>query len=87
MDLGRTSLVEHTIELIDPHVRPVKSLPRRVPLAKRAAVDAKLDHLLQLGVIERSSSPWCAPISVVEWKSGGQDGPLPYHASRSTGEP
>ena len=36
---------------------PIRRRPYRVPLAKREALDAQLDHPLKQGIIECSSSP------------------------------
>ena len=63
-DVGRTTYVKHTIETGD--ARPIKIPPRRIPLAKREIVDAEIARLLRLGLIRESSSPWAAPIVLVE---------------------
>jgi hypothetical protein len=55
--------VQCKIKVIDesPFVR--KSYP--VPFSKRGTVDAEINRMLQLGVIERSSSPFSNPMVVV----------------------
>jgi len=47
---------------------PIKRRPYRLPLTKRAALDRKLDELLDQGVIVPSSSPWASPVVLVEKK-------------------
>ena len=61
--LGRTSLVEHTIDMGD--ARPIKQPPRRVPIAMRGVVDEEINKILESDVIRPSSSPWSSPIVLV----------------------
>ena len=68
-ELGQTDLVEHNINTGDN--APVKSHPRRVPLAQREIVDAEVDKMLAAGVIEPSESPWSSSVVLVK-KSGGE---------------
>jgi len=66
--LGQTDLVTHKIDT--GHHKPIKLPPRRVPLAKKEAVDREIDKLLKDKLIEPSSSPWSAPICLVTKKDG-----------------
>ena len=66
--LGRTSLVEHTIDTGD--ARPIKQPPRRVPIAMRGVVDEEINKMLESDVIRPSSSPWSSPIVLVRKKDG-----------------
>ena len=53
---------------------PIKRRPYRLPLKKRAALDAKLDDLIAQGIITPSSSPWASPVVLVD-KKDTSDGP------------
>lgn len=44
---------------------PFKVRPYPVPFARRPAVEAELQRMLDWGVIERSTSPYCSPIICV----------------------
>lgn len=63
---GRTTLVKHRIDTGD--ARPWKCNPRPISLAKRKALDAALDELIETGVVERSNSPWGFPVVLVPKK-------------------
>ncbi|XP_053398276.1 EF-hand calcium-binding domain-containing protein 6-like [Mercenaria mercenaria] len=52
-DLGRTSLVRHTIEVAE-NVRPVKIPPRRVPKAFEGQEEKIIQQQLEMGIIEES---------------------------------
>ena len=55
---GQTSLAKHFIPTTD---SPVKVPPRRIPAHYRAEVEKQLQDMLEMGIIEESSSPWMAP--------------------------
>ena len=65
-DLGRTSLVQHTIDT--GNARPVKQPPRRVPVHKKHLVTEEVDKMLRRGVIEPCDGPWSSPIVLVTKK-------------------
>ncbi|BHF78003.1 hypothetical protein SprV_0602111300 [Sparganum proliferum] len=44
---------------------PVFSRPRRLAPARLAAAKAEFDHMLQLGIIWQSDSPWASPLHMV----------------------
>jgi transposase InsO family protein/dUTPase len=68
MDLGKTSVLKHRIDLHDSI--PIKEKARRIP---PNMIEELRDHIQQLhsmGVIEESVSPWSSPIVLVRKKSG-----------------
>ena len=67
-DFGRTSLVQHRIDVGDSAT--IRAPFRRVPLAKQAEVDRMVEEMKEQGVIEPSHSPWSSPIVLVKKKDG-----------------
>jgi len=67
-DLGRTNLIEHSIETGDS--RPIKQPPRRVPMAFAGEEKKLIDQMLSQEVIRKSSSPWSSPLVLVMKKNG-----------------
>ena len=65
-DIGRTSLVEHSIDTGD-H-KPIKISPRRLPLAKMTEAEKCVQQMEEHGIIKPSTSPWSAPIVLVKKK-------------------
>jgi hypothetical protein len=65
-DLGRTFLVEHTINTGT--AQPIKQPPRRVPLAFQGEDRMAIEKLYQQGSIRPSRSPWASPIVFVRKK-------------------
>jgi hypothetical protein len=65
-DVGRTTLIEHKIETAD--ARPVKQLPRRIPLAFQNEEKDCIEKLLKQGIIRPSTSPWASPLVLVRKK-------------------
>ncbi|KAL2103518.1 hypothetical protein ACEWY4_000386 [Coilia grayii] len=65
---GRTEMVEHRITLKDQ--QPVRQPCYRVPESLLAVLKDELDMMLELGVIEPSSSEWNSPIILVPKKDG-----------------
>ena len=57
---GVTSMAEHRIET--GNARPVKLPPYRIPQAYRETIQLEVKEMLEAGIIEPSSSDWCAPI-------------------------
>ncbi|BHF65167.1 hypothetical protein SprV_0200817600 [Sparganum proliferum] len=66
--IGRTQLIQHTIDTVD--AKPVWQLPRRTPVRYRQEVNKLLDELLQAKIIQPSSSTWASPITLVPKKDG-----------------
>lgn len=65
---GNCDLVEHKIELDDPH--PIKQVPRRIPLHLRSKAEEMISEMKRQGVIEESRSPWMSPAVMVKKKDG-----------------
>jgi hypothetical protein len=66
---GRTTLIEHSIQLVD-GAKPVRQAPYRLHPEKLRSVNAEISDLLKAGIIEESESPWAAPIVVVPKSDG-----------------
>jgi len=64
---GTTSAASHNIPMKGPAIRVP---PQCIPAHYRCEVERQLDHMLNQGVIEESSSPWMAPAVFVPKKSG-----------------
>lgn len=65
LGLGRTKLMEHTIEVSDEDM-PVKQKYYLMSPIKLAKVYKEIDRMLALDVIEESNSAWSSPIVLVE---------------------
>ena len=65
---GCTTIYKHPIIPINEKVVVRRSYP--IPLSQRAAVDAEIKRMLDLGVIERAQSPYCNPLRIVQKKNG-----------------
>lgn len=66
---GKTSLIEHHIEL-QPGTKPIKLPPYRANPAKMAVIRKELEDMKAMGVIEDSNSPWASPILLVPKPDG-----------------
>ncbi|KAJ8016400.1 hypothetical protein DPEC_G00006830 [Dallia pectoralis] len=66
--VGCTHLVQHEIDTGD--ARPIKTRPRRIPLARQEAADRAVEEMEKAGFIEPSNSPWSAPVVMVPKKGG-----------------
>ena len=67
-DIGRTHLVEHSINTGD--ASPIKQQPRRIPGSLRDQVEQQKAQMMQDGIIEESDSPWCSPVVLARKKDG-----------------
>ncbi|KAG1928644.1 interferon-induced very large GTPase 1-like [Pimephales promelas] len=65
---GRTNLIQHHVET-DPGV-VVRCRPYRLPEHKKKTVQAELETMLDMGVIEESNSDWASPIVLVPKPDG-----------------
>ena len=65
---GKTLLVEHTVKLTTS--TPTRSKPYPVPLAVQDTIKKEVATMIQLGVIEESTSPYASPIVLVRKKDG-----------------
>ena len=68
LDMGRTNLVKHHIELTDPI--PFKESYRRIPPRMYDEVKAHIQEMIDLGAIRHSNSPWSSAIVLVRKKDG-----------------
>ena len=68
MDIGCTGISKHRIELKDD--TPFKDRSRRIPPFMYDEVRKHLREMLDIGVIEGSSSPWSSNIVLVRKKDG-----------------
>lgn len=64
--LGQTTLGEHHIVLNDE--RPFKEASRNMPLFKRDILNNEIQKLEDLGIIEKSHSPWSSQLVLVQKK-------------------
>ena len=67
-DLGRTDKLMHTI--FTGEAQPIRQGVRRIPLARKAELTKLVQGMLDKDVISRSSSPWAAPVVLVQKKDG-----------------
>ena len=67
-DIGRTHLVEHTIDTGD-H-RPMRQALRRHPIAHLDIIDQQVEEMCKNGIIEPAASPWASNIVLVKKKDG-----------------
>ena len=66
--LGRTSLVQHVIDIGD--ATPIKQRPYRVSPVVKKKIDRQVDEMLEKGIIQESVSPWSSPVGLVKKKDG-----------------
>ena len=68
VDLGHYDSIQHKIHT--GNAAPVRQPVRRQPIGKREIERNEVHKMLDLGVIEPSSSPWSSPIVLVTKKDG-----------------
>ena len=68
MDLGKTDLIQHHIELTD--YMPIKDRYCRIPPHQYGEVCKHLREMLKIGAIRKSNSPWASPVVLVRKKDG-----------------
>ena len=64
-DFCQAQLTQHKIELHD--YTPIRQKPRRFPAPIADKIERQCEELTNLDILEKSKSPWCAPI-VPLWK-------------------
>ena len=67
-DLGRTNVLEHSIDT-QGH-QPIYKRPYRIPETQRKVVDVHVKDVANRGIIRPSKSPWSSPIVLVGKKDG-----------------
>jgi len=70
-DVGRTHLVEHTIDTGD-H-RPIRQPLRRQPFQHQDYIDQETNRMLEYGIIEPAASPWASNVYLSPRKMGHFD--------------
>ncbi|XP_047475992.1 uncharacterized protein LOC125029857 [Penaeus chinensis] len=65
---GRTDVIEHTVNLTSD--RPVNTKPYPIPYALQQNIADEVDRMLELDVIEPSTSPYSNPLIAVKKKDG-----------------
>ncbi|GFR78367.1 reverse transcriptase [Elysia marginata] len=65
---GQTHLMEHDIPLTS--TDPIRRKPYPVPQSMRQSMREEVDNMIQAGIIEPSSSPYCSPSVIVSKKDG-----------------
>lgn len=63
---GRTDIAQHTIHLNDP--TPSRQRPYRIPERLLTPLKKEIEMMIQLGVIEPSTSEWSSPLVIVPKK-------------------
>jgi predicted aspartyl protease/transposase InsO family protein len=77
-DMGRTSLVEHSIDTGD-H-RPIRQGLRRHPMAHLTMIDEQVNEMLQNDLVEPAASPWASNVVLVRKKDGSMRLCVDYRA-------
>lgn len=66
--LGHTDFVEHEIDVGE--AKPIKLPLRRLPIAQREVAEKEMEKMIDQGIIQRSNSPWAAPIVLARKRDG-----------------
>ncbi|XP_064080620.1 uncharacterized protein LOC135197485 [Macrobrachium nipponense] len=69
-DLGCTSMAEHAIRLED-NARPIAQGYYKVNPQRAERIQAQVQLQLDMGLIEKSTSPWSSPVVLVPKEEGG----------------
>ena len=67
-ELGRTNLVEHSVDTGDS--KPIHVRPYRIPHSQRKSLENQIESMCANGIIRPSKSPYSAPIVLVPKKDG-----------------
>ena len=63
LDLGKTALIKHEIEVMDQ--TPFKECYCHIPLHMYNDVRAHIQEMLDIGAIQKSHSPWASAVVLV----------------------
>ena len=74
--LGRTQLVQHTIDTGNTH--PIKSVMFRQPYATQQTIQQHVDTMLKDRIVVPSDSPWSANVLIVRKKDGTERPVIDY---------
>ena len=74
-DVGKTNLLQHRLELVDPNAAPVRQPLRRHPIAYLDLIDQQVDQLLHAGLITPCSGEWSSNVVLVRKRGSGPDVP------------
>ena len=80
-DVGRTTLVEHTIDT--GNNRPIRQALRRHPIAHLDIIDKQVQDMLDHDIIEPAASPWASNVVLVRKKDGTHRFCVDYRAVNS----
>ena len=80
--LGKTSLVQHSIELKE-NVTPVRLPVYRLPHKKRQHLLKEIEGMEKLDLIEASQSPWSSPLLLVPKSDGSYRAVVDYRQLNS----
>ena len=70
---------DHQIHIV-PGSSPPNKLPYRVSAAQQEEIMSQVKELLEKGLIQPSSSPYCSPVLLVQKKDGSWRMCIDYHA-------
>ena len=65
---GTTDMVEH--EIVVTTGKPIRSKPYPVPFSLKEDIKTEVDHMLKMGIIEPSNSPYASPVVLVKKSDG-----------------
>ena len=65
---GTTDIVEH--EIVVTTDKPIRSKPYPVPFSLKKEIKTEIDHMLKMGIIEPSNSPYASPVVLVKKPDG-----------------
>ncbi|CAH8479575.1 unnamed protein product [Schistosoma rodhaini] len=68
VDYQNECTVHHVQHHITTTGQPTRAKPRRLPPHKLAIAKREFEHMMQLGIIRQSSSPWASPLHMVPKK-------------------
>ena len=66
-DVGRTSLAQHSIPLVD-GTKPIRQPPRRLGAEKDKEVEEQVTQLVERGLVEPTDGSWSSPVVLVRKK-------------------